>query len=136
MKQPTDSRKHQRVTVRIPVTIQLKSLPGAPVDGELLDLSIGGAFVHCTAPVRVGDEVKIEIRFFEPKNLTGQITETVAPEVPPPQAVSESVVVRWARGSSTSGFGVEFKELSSEGRAYLERVIRYFEQLARSGVEF
>lgn len=136
MKQPTDSRKHPRVAVRIPVTVYLKSLPGAPVEGEILNLSVGGAFVHCTAPVRVGDEVKLEIRFFEPKNLIGQITTTVAPEAPPPQAVSEPVVVRWARGSSTSGFGVEFKALSSEGRAYLERVIRYFDQLARSGVEF
>lgn len=136
MTNPSDTRKFARVTVRIPVLIQLKSRPGAPLDGELLDLSVGGAFVHCTAPVRVGDEVKIEIRFLEPKHLTGQITETVAPDAPPPKTVAESVVVRWARGSSTAGFGVEFKDLSKEGRDYLERVIRYFEQLARSGVEF
>lgn len=132
----SDSRKFQRVTVRIPVEVQVKSRPGAPIDGEILDLSVGGAFVHCTAPVRVGDEVRIEIRFLEPKHLTAQITETVTPDAPPPKKVSEAVVVRWARGSSTAGFGVEFKDLSAEGKAYLERVMRYFEQLARSGVEF
>jgi len=130
------NRKFQRVTVRIPVRVQLKSRPGAPLDGELIDLSVGGAFVHCTAPVRVGDEVQIEIRFLEPKQLTAQITETVAPNAPPAKTLSEAVVVRWARGSSSSGFGVEFKELSDEGRAYLERIVKYFEQLQRSGVEF
>lgn len=132
----SDNRKFPRVTVRIPVLVQVKSRPGAPLEGEILDLSVGGAFVHCTAPVRIGDEVRIEIQFLEPKHLAAQITETVAPNAPPPKTVSESVVVRWQRGSSTSGFGVEFKELSQESRNYLERVIRYFDQLARSGVEF
>ena len=132
----SDNRKFPRVAVRIPVLVQLRSRPGAPIDGELLDLSVGGAFVHCTAPVRVGDEVKLEIRFHEPKDLLAQITETVGPNAPPPKTVSEAVVVRWARGSSTAGFGVEFKDLSQEAKAYLERVIRYFDQLQKSGVEF
>ena len=136
MTKSSESRKHTRVTVRIPILLQVKSRPGAPLEGELLDLSVGGGFIHCTAPVRIGDEVKIEIKFLEPKHLTAQITETVAPDAPPPKTVAESVVVRWQRGSSTAGFGVEFKDLSAEGRDYLERVIRYFEQLSRSGVEF
>lgn len=129
-------RKHQRIAVRIPVAIRVKSRPGVRFEAEILDMSLGGAFVHCTAPVAVGEQVTLEIDMTTPQSsqqVHGQVITLEQTTTPPP--VEEAVVVKWARGSSNSGFGVEFSSLSDANRTALERLLRYFEQLASCGVK-
>jgi hypothetical protein len=47
-----------------------------------------------------------------------------------------SPFVKWARGSSKAGFGVEFVGLSPDKREFLAKLYSYFEKLKKSGVEF
>jgi hypothetical protein len=130
-------RRFRRLSVRIPGNVQLRSRPGQDFDAEILDISEGGAFVHCMAPILIGDEVLIEISFRETKILEAKVIdwdEWVLKNLPADNP--ERSVVRWARGSSQSGFGVEFLDLKADKKQFLVRLMDYFEQLTKAGVSF
>lgn len=95
-----------------------------PVPCQIIDISIGGAFIHCTAPINIGEEIYVEIHFEQSEKLPAKVIRDPAhsKELSKP----EKSIVRWVRGSSKSGFGVEFVELSREKKEYLERLIKYF----------
>lgn len=116
-----EERSKKRIPIRIPAKIYLAHEPEKVYDANILDISEGGAFVHCTAPIRMDDEIRIEIEFQK-----GDIfKETV--ELSPAKAVSSKV--RWARGSSSAGFGIEFINLTEEKKAFLKKVVAEFEKI-------
>lgn len=120
-------RKAVRVEVKIPVRISLKSNPEKTFECFILDLSMGGAFVHGTVPIMIGEEVNLEILFEKSEKFEGLVTDYEEllkklhlEEKPMPS------VVRWARGTATSGFGIEFVQLTKPKREFLSRVISHF----------
>ena len=125
----SERRQHRRFPVRIPADIYLKSKPGQCIEAYILDLSIGGAFISAMAPISLGEELMLEIRFAETQLFEGRVIvagdKTVPPENP---KLTEKVIVRWARGSSSSGFGVEFRDLTAEHREFLAKVIQHLER--------
>lgn len=135
MGSPVERRKHKRIAVKIPAGIYFKNRPTECLDAEILDLSLGGAFVHCTAPIRIGDEILVEIRFAETQLIEAKVVianDQAADKIK--SNISERVVVKWARGSSHSGFGVEFVDLEPDKREYLAKLLQYFENLKKNGV--
>lgn len=137
-----EQRRFIRVPVRVPVSVILPGATSTELDGELLDISIGGAFVHCTAPVKIGQEVRLRIKFNETRILTARVIEEkelgLEPELPKDLRsrleYTEQSIVRWARGSSESGFGVEFVHADKEGEKFLERFVKYCETLVKTGL--
>lgn len=124
----TDSdnrRKHLRVPVRIPAGIYFKNRPGVVIDGEILDLSEGGAFVRCTTPISLGEDVLVEIRFAETSFVEGKTVylEAQSPLGAQGPLFKEPSEIKWARGSKERGFGVEFVGLSDEKRAFLSKLV-------------
>lgn len=120
-------RRHVRVEVRIPAGIYFKNKPGVVIDGEILDLSEGGAFVHCTTPIKLGEDVLVEIRFGETSFVEGKTVymgEELKTEVAK-TVFKESSEIKWARGSKQCGFGIEFIGLSSEKRAFLSKLVHH-----------
>lgn len=114
-------RQHPRAPVSIPGAIYLKSDPGNKFDAEILDLSIGGAFVHCTAPILIGQEILLEI-LFEKANLN--VSAKVIQNYQPTASLNKQPsVVRWVRGSSKSGFGVQFVSLNDKSKDFLQRIV-------------
>jgi Tfp pilus assembly protein PilZ len=114
-----DRRLHPRANVSIPGTVYLKSDPSKNYAAEILDLSIGGAFVHCTAPILIGQEILLEILFEQSKmNLNARVVQSPANNVN-----KQPSVVRWVRGSSKSGFGVQFVSLNDTSKAYLQQLV-------------
>lgn len=138
MSDPKAERKYTRLPVKIPAGVIVKGAKSQAVDAEITNISEGGAFVHCTAPIRIGEEVMLEIRFAETRMVTGKVVELeeeLQDSVPENQTLQKSVV-KWARGSSKSGFGVEFVGLEPENKNFVEKLVKYFEQLKRAGVQF
>ncbi|MBI4404713.1 MAG: PilZ domain-containing protein [Deltaproteobacteria bacterium] len=131
---PADRRKYQRVAVRIPAGVYLKSKPYDVIDAEILDISTGGAFVHCTAPINIGEEVIVEIRFGETRLLDGRVVPHDKLNAQIPTTAPEQSIVRWARGSSYSGFGIEFTNLRPEKKKFVVKLVEYFESLKNAGV--
>ncbi len=127
----TERRRHKRIPVKIPATIFFKTKPEEGMPAEILDLSLGGAFVHCTIPIKIGEEIVLEVRFNETQLLDAKVVITTQKKK---DGISEKAVVRWARGSSTSGFGVEFTQLEDEKEEFLSKLLQYFENLKKSGV--
>jgi len=96
--------------------------PTNPVPCQILDISLGGAFIHCTAPIQIGQEIFVEIHFETATTLSAKVVRD-----PEDTAVGPAKsVVRWVRGSSKSGFGVEFVGLAEKKRAYLSKLIDHF----------
>jgi len=123
-----EKRKYKRVGVSIPAGVYLKDDPHAVIDAEILDISEGGAFIHCMAPIAIGQEVLVEIRFGETKYLDGKVVPHLGSKGASPENIRERSVVCWARGSNRSGFGIQFLGLKPEKREFLAKLIKYFEQ--------
>ena len=131
-----ERRRHHRVPVRINAGVFAKDKPGEFFPAEILDLSLGGAFVHCPCPIRTGQEIFLEIRFDETQLVEAKVVianEVMAENLP--NSISEKVVVRWARGASSDGFGVAFVSLNGEKREFIAKMMAYFESLKKSGVQ-
>ena len=105
-------RRFPRVNVRIPVKIYTQGNSGSPTYGEIQNISAGGAFIHCFVPVAIGQEIKVEICFEAAQPGEYPFNGRALKLAPKP--VSEKVVVRWARGSSIGGLGVEFLAAKNE----------------------
>lgn len=133
----SEKRKFKRVPVSIPATLHLKDAPkAAAIPAEITDISEGGAFVHCTAPIAIGKEVLVEIVFEETTILQGKVVQYDNLRKLLPRPAAERSVIRWVRGSSVSGFGMEFIDLQPDKKAFLKRLVTYFEQLEKAGVTF
>lgn len=132
-----EHRKHNRVPVRIPVGIYRKSKPQDAIDAEILDISEGGAFVHCSYPIKIGEEIAIEIRFAETTVLEGKVVEhDEAMATLLPEASREGSIVKWTRSSSVPGFGLQFETLRPDKVKFLRKLVQYFEKLHKAGVSF
>lgn len=121
MPSTSNRRQHPRALVSIPGAIYLKSDPGNKFDAEILDLSIGGAFVHCTAPILIGQEILLEILFEKANvNVNAKVIQSYTPSA---ELNKQPSVVRWVRGSSKSGFGVQFVALNEKSKEFLQRIV-------------
>lgn len=95
------ARRSCRVRAHLDLRIQFTN--GRPVDGIATDISVGGMFVVCPAPVDVGANVSITWPADDARPL--EVTGTV----------------RWTK---TSGFGVQFGLLGArETHALVEIVV-------------
>ena len=136
------NRRHERVNVRISVRIFPCRDSQRAYEGEVLNLSEGGAYISADAPFEVGSELALEFRFAEIRKFSSRVIEER--ETPNPTNVSSIAsehpiaagIVRWQGERTKTGFGVEFTALEPEQRAYLQKVIAYFLQLAKAGVTF
>ncbi len=134
---PQERRRNNRVPVRIPAGVYLKSRPHDAIDAEILDISEGGAFVHCNSPIPLGTELVLEIRFDETSILEGKVVEH-------DQALRsllsgnerQTSVVRWHRENGMKGFGIEFLGIKPEKKKFLSKLVTYFQQLQNAGVRF
>ena len=80
------------------------------VDGEILDLSLGGAFIRCSATPNVNDEVYIVI------SAKGRLISVTG-------EVVWSDVSRFNSKTALGGMGVRFKKILNGDRRFLVDVI-------------
>ncbi len=129
-----ERRKHKRVPVKIPAGVYFKSKPDECIDAEIRDISLGGAFVHCLAELTIGEEILVEIRFEETQLIEARVVIANHMSGNIPANIPEQVVVKWARGSAESGFGVAFVDLKPDKKEFLAKLLLYFDNLKKSGV--
>jgi hypothetical protein len=114
MGSPAEKRIHARHPVKIPVTFRrmddagkartLQDLPAHVKSAQTLDSSLGGMFVVCDEPMKVGDLLSLKIKG-------------------PHQAVPFSAFaeVAWV---GPSGAGLQFLSVKKEDEARLEAFLR------------
>lgn len=105
-----NSRKSERIEVRIPVKI---SLDGQTVKGELQDFSQGGAFVSCPVHGNHGALVKIEFSLQGEFLLTGQRVnwEQFHAGTSLPDSLIIEGLIQWELPRPSKGFGIMFGKM-------------------------
>lgn len=116
-------RKHPRIEVGLSGTINIPGTGEVPC--EVLDISLGGVFLHCTVPIRIGQEILVKINFDPVMQLAAKVVREPGEMLK--LMLPEKSVVRWVRGSEKAGFGAEFVGLSAEKRTTLEKLILQFQ---------
>ena len=123
---PAQRRKHERVTVFIPVKIFKH---GKQVGrGEVEDLSLGGVYIRTTVPAGIGDNIQIEFQFAGMKSVLGTVVEVNHIDQNAPIRALQKGSVRWDR---TGGFGIEFSELSSEMSRLIRKLTKYLAHIQK-----
>ena len=131
---PAENRREPRAGVRITARLFLKENLTQGIDCEILNISHGGAFVRTDFAVPLGEEILLEIRLVETKTLEGRVIRAadLGESVTLPDMLRRSVV-KWARDSSTTGFGVQFVHLDATSRDFLKKLVNYFTTLSKAG---
>ena len=133
---PAENRREPRAGVRIAARLFLKENPSEAIECEILNISHGGAFVKTDMPVPLGEEILLEIRLVEAKTLEGRVIRAadLGESITLPDMMRRSVV-KWARDSSTTGFGVQFVHLDAVSRDFLKKLVNYFTMLSKTGTD-
>lgn len=130
---PESNRKETRLSICLPVQIQLPDKPGLALSGEIRNLSEGGAYVVSHFPIEVGQQILLTIEFRKLHTLEVIVVANPKLESKP---VQESSIVRWTDPSHTGAFGVEFNGLDEPTRELIRSLLQYFQLLKKAGVKF
>ena len=122
-----DRRQTPRLPVRIPIFIRLGANSEESFEAVVLDISEGGVFVHGTAPIAIGEKVRIEFRFtaLDMEMLPLRHHRSVYKNAPP-ATVQATAVVCWARGTAITGFGLKFVNLQPDEKEYVFKLVTMF----------
>ena len=102
-----ERRKYQRATVKLPVVIMTGD---GLVDGEIQDLSLGGAFIHCLEMPNPWDNFSMVI------TAEGRLISVTA-------AVVWTGTQIFSNKNVLGGIGVRFKQIFTDDRRFLKDVI-------------
>ena len=102
-----ERRKYQRATVKLPVVIMTGD---GLVDGEIQDLSLGGAFIHCLEMPNPWDNFSMVI------TAEGRLISVTA-------AVVWTGTQRSSSKNVLGGIGVRFKKIFINDRPFLKDMI-------------
>lgn len=93
--------------------------------------------MHCAVPIMPGHELSVEILFAHARLLEGKVLkdEETIKKIQGTSAVREVSVVKWVRGSSESGFGIQFTDLTPEKREFLKKIMAYFAKLVQPDLD-
>lgn len=121
---PRERRRHRRVKVNIAASVYLD---GQPFPCRILNISEGGALIHCISPIAaIGETMLIEIKYREePIQFKGKIAKRDQVELELVEEEPEKSVIRWTDGA-TGAFGIQFIEMSPERQMFLHRLVSYF----------
>ena len=133
MSDVSERRRHQRISVNLPVKIHISrdGQGDKVVRARLLNISEGGMMFQTEQPwVSVGENVLVEI----PIGGRGGILEAkVTRQDPTEFEISEddysASIVRWTDGGSGS-FGVEFTRIGPQTKKLLEEIHRFVDEMS------
>ncbi len=97
-----ERRRFKRAEIKWPIKIQ--SALG-PIEGELKDISVGGAFIDCEQILDPGDSITVAI---------------FIPDHSPLKIIAE---VMWTCMAFPHGMGVQFMKISQEDSEFLAQAI-------------
>lgn len=128
MKNGEDRRQFKRVPVRMPVRIFAPAVR-EPINGEILNISEGGAFISASHQLQEGQNVLLEVQFSELELLHSRVTSWKEQLPPPDGDAKEDSVVRWIHEVAGRGFGVQFIDLSPTAKDFIKKLVSYFDRL-------
>jgi len=122
MKDVREKRQYKRFPILIPATMVVtQGNAQKSFEVELRDISLGGAFIHGMVPIVLGQQVKLKLHWDKMKLLEAKVID--GNRLPKIQSNEQGGMVKWVRGSSSSGFGVEFVNLSEDQKKYIQQLI-------------
>ena len=102
-----ERRQHSRATIKLPVVMSAEDLL---LDGEIQDLSFGGAFVHCLEMPCPKDKFRMVI------TVEGRLISIIAAVVwTGTQKINNKIIL--------GGMGVRFRQILNGDRRFLDRMI-------------
>jgi len=102
-----ERRQYHRATVKLPVVIMTGN---GLIDGEIQDLSLGGAFIHCLEMPNPSDNFSMVI------TAEGRLISVTA-------AVVWTGTQRFSNKNVLGGIGVRFKQIFINDRRFLKDVM-------------
>jgi hypothetical protein len=130
-----NQRQTERYKTSIPVGIyvHIEKDKFDLIEGEITNISEGGAHIICNHPFRIKQRLMIEFRLAEAFLIHARVSKTDAKEkkdIRLPAGITPDAVIRW--GDSDRGFGVQFVDLDDAKRGYVRKLVR---QVQRRGAK-
>lgn len=117
-----ERRKHKRVDCNFPIRMYLQD-HAKPIDGEVRNLSIGGAFVIAKEKIIKGSHVLLEFRQADLPMIHARIEEEPVFGAKFTPNMAQSSVARWVQQVSGTGVGLEFINPRPEVLEFLTQII-------------
>lgn len=126
---PNPSRRQTpRVEVQLSAAVCEPTGRRRVLEGDILNLSEGGAFFSSRELLPIGTQVIVRISTEGIKEI-----EAVVSDLGPDENASAQADVRWSRETTQpTGFGIEFRNLTESARTKIATIIRYFENLKKA----
>lgn len=116
-----ERRRHKRVDCNLPIVLHVQG-HAKPVEAEVRNISISGAFVQSKEKIPKGEKVLLEFKASELDMIHARIAGEKPPP-PVPEGLGESSVVRWVERNSGTAIGVEFLNVRPDTQQYLAELI-------------
>lgn len=129
-----ERRQFTRVDVRIPVGLYLDSYERAE-EGEILNISVGGACIQSSVELAQNDTVGIEFRFKGARLISGKIVPLQKIQEQFSSDQKDKSAIKWA-SSDGKMLGIEFSQLSEDKMAFIQRMVNYYVLLEKSGLTY
>lgn len=129
-----EQRRFRRIPVRMSATVFVDGTQSA-IEGEIKNISLGGAFVETRQKLSLGSQVLIELNFQDGISLKGCVVTEAELDAKYPSVQKQASVIRWV-DESNDGLGIEFSELAKEKKIFIEKLMNYYDLLSKAGVNF
>ena len=107
----TEKRQFPRVKVSWPVTMLTAQ---GPIEGEVKNISLGGAFVHCQEQPESNETFRMIIKIPHSRQFLRASARVARSNIYNPDGTDEP-----------RGIGVRFVEISDDGRKYIREVVAW-----------
>ena len=104
-----EKRQFTRVEVTWPVTMLTAK---GPIEGEVKNISLGGAFVHCQEQPESNDTFRMIIKVPHPRQFLRASARVARSNIYNPEGTDEP-----------RGIGVRFVEISDDDRTYIREMV-------------
>jgi c-di-GMP-binding flagellar brake protein YcgR len=115
-----ERRRHKRVNCSLPVQLYVQG-QAKPIQAEVKNISVSGAFVQSGLPIPAGEKVLLEFQTSELNMIHARIA---APASGADDNVSLNSTPRWVERTS---IGVEFVNVRPEVKQFLTELIDVLE---------
>ena len=104
-----ERRQFPRVEVTWPVTMLTAQ---GPIEGEVMNVSLGGAFIHCDEEPDANESFRMLIKVPDPRQFLRATARVARSNIYNPDDADE-----------LPGIGVRFVEISEDDRQYIGEVV-------------
>lgn len=116
-----ERRRHKRVDCSLPIQLYVSG-HAKPIEAEVKNISISGAYVQAHEPIPDGEKVLLEFKESQLDMIHARIAGSKPPP-PAPSGLSPSAATLYLKRAQGTGIGVEFLSVRPEVQQFLNELI-------------